>query len=269
MEACPTTDKLHPLTAADDVRLREAGFRWGSRGTHARRTIMLSELRTVLASCRPDASRKDYLSAINDDNCLGKRSTVTRKGSSQHLTELYALDADVPLFRIMRRCWYADRNGHALLALLLALARDPILRETAPPILRLRPGEKLDRQQMTDALNQAMGSRLNESTLGTIVRNTASSWTQSGHLKGRSRKVRQDVAPTAVTTAFALLLSHLTGARGAALFETLWTQVLDAPASELMHLAMDARRLGFLDIRQSGGLVEVAFSRLLDADERR
>jgi hypothetical protein len=32
---------------------------------------------------------------------------------------------------------------------------------------------------------------------------------------------------------------------------------------------MDARRLGFLDMSQSGGVIDVAFSRLLAADERR
>jgi hypothetical protein len=133
----------------------------------------------------------------------------------------------------------------------------------------MRPGEQLARQQMTDALNRVVGSRLSESTLDKVVRNAASSWTQSGHLKGRGRKIRQRVTPTAVTTAYALLLGYLTGARGAALFETLWAQVLDTPAGELMHLAMDARRLGFLDMSQSGGVIEMAFSRLLAPDERR
>jgi hypothetical protein len=230
---------------------------------------MLDELRAVLANCRPDATRDSYLSAIQEDNCLGKRTAATRKLSSQRLSELYALDPEVPLFRVMRRCWYADRDGQAVLALLLALARDPLLRVTAPPVLRMRPGEELARQQMTAALNRAVGSRLNESTLDKVVRNAASSWTQSGHLKGRGRKVRQSVAPTAATTAFALLLGYLAGTRGVALFETLWAQVLDAPPGELMHLAMDARRLGFLDMSQSGGVIDVAFSRLLAADERR
>lgn len=220
-----------------------AGFRFGDKGTHTSRTIMLDELRAVFATSRLDATRAEYLSAIHEDNCLGKRTAATRKLSSQRLSELYALDPDVPLFRVMRRCWYADRDGQALLAMLLALARDPLLRETAPPVLRMRPGEELARQQMTDALNRAVGRRLNESTLDKVVRNTASSWTQSGHLKGRGRKIRQKVTPTAATTAFALLLGFLSGARGAALFETLWAQVLDAPPSELMHLAMDAKRL--------------------------
>lgn len=248
---------------------RNFGFRFGDKGTHTSRTIMLNELRALLANCRPDATRGDYLAAIHEENCLGKRTTATRKLSSQRLSELYALDSDVPLFRIMRRCWYADRDGQPILALLLALARDPLLQVTAAPVLRMRPGEELARQQMTDALNRAVGNRLNESTLDKVARNAASSWTQSGHLKGRGRKVRQTVTPTATTTAFALLLGHLAGKRGVALFESQWAQVLDAPASELMNHAMDARRLGLLDMSQSGGVTDVIFSRLLARDERR
>jgi hypothetical protein len=269
MDAMPPTDDLAPRTKADETRLRDAGFRWGHKGTHTSRTIMLDELRAVLANCRPGASRDDYLSAIHKDNCLGKRTTATRKLSRQRLSELYALDPNVPLFRVMRRCWYADRDGQAVLALLLALARDPLLRASAPPVLRMGPGEELARQQMTDTLHPVVRSRLNESTLDKVVRNAASSWTQSGHLKGRGRKTRQSVVATPATTAYALLLGHLTGKRGLALFETLWAQVLDAPPSELMHLATDARRLGFLDMSQSGGVIDVVFSRLLAPSERR
>jgi len=262
-------DELGFRGVADENQLRNAGFRWGQKGTHTSRTIMLDELRALLAHCRPDATRDEYLSAILEDNCLSKRTVATRKLSCQRLSELYGLDPEVPLFRIMRRCWYADPVGRALLALLLSLARDPLLRITASPILRMRPGEELARQQLTDALGQALHGRLSDSTLDKVVRNAASSWTQSGHLKGRGRKIRQRVTPTAATTAFALLLGYLTGTRGASLFETFWAQVLDAPVGELMRLAMDARRLGFLDLRQSGGVIDVAFSRLLAPDERR
>jgi len=269
MEKVLPTDELRPVSEADVMGLRDAGFRWGEKGTHTSRTIMLDELRAVLASCEPGATRNDYLAAIHEENCLSKRTAATRKSSSQRLSELYALDPEVPLFRVMRRCWYADRAGQAVLALLLALARDPLLRASVAPILRMRPGEELARQQLTDALSRAVGSRLNESTLDTVVRNVASSWTQSGHLKGHGRKVRQTVTPTAATTAFALLLGYLAGKRGTPLFESLWAQVLDSPTGELVRLAMDARRLGFLDMRESGGVIDVGFSRLLAADERR
>lgn len=260
--------ELQALGKADEIRLRDAGFRWGDKGTHTSRTIMLDELRAVFANCRPNATRDDYLSAIHEDNCLGKRTAATRKLSSQRLSELYALDPKVPLFRVMRRCWCADRDGQAVLALLLALARDPLLRISAPPVLRMRPGEELARQQITDALSRAVGNRLSESTLDKVVRNAASSWTQSGHLRGRGRKIRRSVTPTAITTAYALLLGYLTGTRGVALFESLWAQALDAPVGELMNLAMDARRLGFLDMSLSGGVIDVGFSRLLAQDER-
>jgi len=266
MNAMLPTDELRPRDPADEVRLRGAGFRWGRKGTHTSRTIMLDEMRSVLTNCRPNATRNEYLSAIHEDNCLGKHTVATRRLSGQRLSELYALDPEVPLFRVMRRCWYADRNGQPLLAVLLALARDPLLRVTAPSVLRMRPGEELARQQMTDAISRVVGSRLSDSTLDKVVRNAASSWTQSGHLKGRGRKVRQRVVPTPATTAYALFLGYLAGTRGAALFESLWAQVLDAPVSELIHLAMDARRLGFLDVSQSGGVIDVSFSRLLAQD---
>jgi hypothetical protein len=269
VEAVLPTNDLRLGTEGDEAGLCGAGFRWGDKGTHTSRTIMLDELRAVLANRRPDATRHDYLVAIREDNCLGKRTASTRKLSSQRLFELYALDPKVLLFQIMRRFWYAEKDGKPILALLLALARDPLLRVTAQPVLQMRPGEELARQPMTDALHRAVGSRLSESTLDKVVRNAASSWTQSGHLKGHRRKVRQRVTATAATTAYALLLGYLTGTRGAALFETLWAQVLDTPAGELMQLATDARRLGFLEMRQSGGVVEVAFSRLLVPDERR
>jgi len=269
MNTSPTTDEIRPRGKADEVWLRDAGFRWGDKGTQTSRTIMLDELRAVLSHCQPDAARDDYLAAIHEDNCLGKRTAATRKLSSQRLSELYALDPRVPLFRIMRRCWYTDRDGQPLLAMLLALARDPLLRASASPILRMRAGEELARQQMTDAIGRAVGDRLSESTLDKVVRNAASSWTQSGHLKGRGRKIRQAVAPTVASTAFALLLGYLAGRRGITLFESPWAQVLDTPVDGLVHFAIDARRLGFLEMSQSGGIIEVAFSRLLAPDERR
>ena len=252
-----------------DERLCKAGFRFGDKGTHTSRTIMFDELDLLLSVCQPDASRDVYLAAIQEDNCLGKRTVATRRLSAQRLTELYALEPRVLLFRIMRQFWYAERDGRAVLALLLALARDPLLRATAPPILRMEPGEELARQQLTDALSEAVGDRLNESTLDKVVRNSASSWTQSGHLKGRGRKVRQRVHPTPLATAYSLFLGYVSGNRGASLFETLWARVLDAPQSDLVELARDAKRMGFLDMSQSGGVIDVSFSRLLVQDERR
>ncbi len=244
------------------------GFRWGDKGTHTSRTIMLDELGLLMAACPVNAMREQYRAAVEKDNCLRKHTVATRRLSAQRLSELYGLDPDLPLFRVMRTLWYADREARPLLAVLLALARDPLLRATAPTVLRMRPGEELARQQVTDAVRQTAGDRLNDSTLDKVVRNTAASWTYSGHLRGRGRKVRQEVLPTPGAVAYSLFLGYVLGARADALFRTLWARVLDVPAEQIMTTAVDAKRLGFLDMSQSGGVVAVSFSRLLTEDER-
>ena len=251
--------------AAQDV----VGFRLGHKGTHTSRTIMLDELTGLLRAANLSATRAEYRNLIVGDNCLGKRTSATRRITDQRLSELYALDPGVLLFRVMRQLWQADDRGRPLLALLLALARDPLLRLTAPPLIRLRPGEELGRQALTDALNRGTGSRFNEAVLDKIVRNAASSWTQSGHLLGRSRKSRRAVSPPPAVVTFALVLGYVLGARGAVLFETLWSKVLDVSTDELIHLAMDAKRVGYLDLKVSGGVVEVSLLRLLTEEERR
>lgn len=245
------------------------GFRFGDKGTHTSRTIMLEELSSLLRASNHSSSREEYRKLIIQDNCLGKRTFSTRRLSFQRLSELYGLDRSVLLFRVMHQLWEADERGRPVLALLLAMARDPLLRITALPIIRLRHGEELGRQSFTDALNRGTGSRFNEATLDKIVRNTASSWTQSGHLQGRSRKTRRMVSPTPAVVAFALLLGYVLGARGRVLFETLWAKALDAGADELIHLATDAKRIGYLNLKASGGVVEVSFSHLFTEDERR
>jgi len=245
------------------------GFRFGDKGTHTSRTIMLEELSLLLNECAKDAARDDYITAIVDYNCLGKRTAATRRLSSQRMRELYGLDPSLPLFRILRYCWYADEKGRPLLALLTALARDPLLRITSFPILQMQPGEELIRQQMIDVLRQSIGNRLNDSILDKVVRNASSSWTKSGHLKGRVRKIRQKVVPTPIVTAYALLLGYLLGVRGYGLFKTFWTKVLDTPQEELISLATDAKRLGFLDLSYTGGMIEILFDRMLTEDERR
>ena len=248
---------------------KRVGFHFGGKGTHTSRTIMLNELTDLLRASGPNATRAEYRGLIVDDNCLGKRTGATRRITDQRLSELYALDRSVVLFRVMRHLWAGDDRGRPLLSLLLALARDPLLRFTAPPVLRLRPGEELGRQTLTDALNRSTGSRFNEAVLDKIVRNTASSWTQSGHFEGRSRKTRRAVSPTPAVVTFALVLGYVLGARGAVLFETLWSKVLDVGTDELLYLAMDAKRVGYLDLKVSGGVVEISLSRLLTEEERR
>jgi len=119
-------------------------------------------------------------------------------------------------------------------------------------------GEELARDKAADSLRESIGQRLNDSTLHKVVRNAASTWTQSGHLCGRVHKFRQTVEPTPSVTAYALLLGYLLGLRGGNLFTSVWARVLDRPRETLVALAVDARGLGLLDISYAGGIIPSA-----------
>ena len=236
---------------------RRAGFRFGDGGTHTSRTIMLAELDDLFAAVGPDAARADYLAAIVEENVLGKATIATRRSTGQRLRELYALEPRVPIFRVLRRLWPIDVPGRPRLALLCALARDPLLRSTAPAVLALPVGAELVRSRFLDDIRQAAGARLNEAVLDKVARNAASSWAQSGHLQGRMRKIRTRVVPTPGCLAMALWLGALEGLAGRALLDSSWARVLDSAGSELLPLALQAKRLGLIHARAGGGVIEI------------
>lgn len=244
------------------------GFRSGDRGTHTSRTIMLDELSRLLDAAAGEASRADYADAVMAHNCLGKRTAATRKLSLQRLTELYGLDPQLILFRVLRDLWSRHEGSRPLLAMLLALARDPLLRATANAVIRTPCGREFARQPMKDALSAAVGDRLNDATLDKVVRNASSSWTQSGHFRGRGRKTRQKVDATPAATTYALLLGFAVGRRGRLLFETPWAAILDTAPDDLVDAAVDAKRLGLLDLKQSGSMIDVSFPALFTERER-
>ena len=244
------------------------GFRSGDRGTHTSRTIMLDELSHLLDAAPGEVSREGYADAVMEHNCLGKRTAATRKLSLQRLTEIYGLDAQLILFRVLRDLWGRRESSRPLLSLLLALARDPLLRATATAVIRTPFGHEFARQSMKDALAEAVVDRLSDATLDKVVRNASSSWTQSGHFRGRGRKTRQKVIATPAATTYALLLGFAVGRRGRLLFETPWALILDTGPDDLIDVAIDAKRLGLLDLKQSGSMIDVSFPALFTEKER-
>ncbi|WP_212773158.1 hypothetical protein [Polycladomyces abyssicola] len=218
---------------------------------------MLRELRDLLAVVPEFASREDYASAIIEDNVLGKQTVSNRRLTNQRLGELYGLDPQIPIFRVLRRLWEMDEAGRPLLALLCALGRDPLLRATAPTILSLKAGEELVRLTFVEAIKQYTGDRLNESILDKVARNAGSSWTQSGHLEGRVRKIRKQVEPTPGAVAFALWLGSLYSLSGEELLLTPWTSVFDRTPEILLDTVLRAKQMRLLHARVGGGVVEI------------
>lgn len=244
------------------MKAQEVGFRFGDKGTHTSRTMMLAELEVVLDVTGDTAGRDDYTSAIIDGNCLSKATVATRWSSNKRLSELYGLTPKLPLFRVLRRLWNIDHASHPRLALLAAIARDPLLATTAPLIIPLAPGEEFQREPMKATLRSAVGNRLNNGTLEKVCRNAASSWTQSGHLEGRTFKKRRLVRASPATAAFALYLAIAAGYRGTGTFASAWFRVLDCDPSQARRYAIEAKRLGLVNLRMAGDVVELDVTHL-------
>ena len=250
-------------------RAETGGFRFGSKGTHSSRTLMFGDLDATLTAVPRPADRAAYIDAIVEGNCLQKPTTATRRLSAQRLSELYALDPRVPLFRVLRSLWFIDSDARQQLALLAALARDPLLMASAPPVIALPVGAELPRASVYEALRAAVDDRMNDATLDKVVRNVASSWVQSGHLVGRTFKHRQWIKARATTMAFALWLAEAAGFRGELLLRNGWIQVLDCTASAARGLAVEAKRLDLIDLHTAGDVTDFGLKRLDPAMGRR
>lgn len=228
---------------------------------------MLSELTTLLAAVSPAATNAEYRRVVVDENVLGKKSASTRRLTGQRLSELYSLSPDVPLFRNLRRIWPKAGAGRPLIALLCAAARDPLLRLMAPAVERVRPGDPISKVQLDDALAAAIPGRFNDSIRNKIARNAASSFTQSGHISGRTKKVRARPRVTREAVAYALFLGYLCGVRGPALFTTIWAELLDRRPEDLLSLAEEASAAGLLSLKQAGPVIDVRFPGWLIPEE--
>jgi hypothetical protein len=234
-----------------------------SGGTHTSRTIMLDDLRRLFEGVTQDATTAEYRTAVLEDNLLGKKSESSRQRSHRYLRELYILDPASRIFRALRELWAADFAAQPLLAILTATSRDPLLRATAELVVDTPEGAPISSEDLTGAVRATFPDSYSESVAAKVGRNTASSWTQSGHLTGYSSKsrVRADCRPAAV--AMALFLAYLYGGRGEALFETIFARILDRLASEIRDQAFAAAQRGWLELRQAGNVVEIGFRHFL------
>lgn len=239
-----------------------------SRRTTASHTIGVSHLSDLLAAVRAGSGHDAYKTAVIADNVLGRPTFEGRKRAFRHLRELYLLDEDQAPFRALRAAWADDPAAGPLLAGLMAFTHDELLRASWPAIAQAGPGTHVTSQDVSDALAASGVAGLGATTLAKAGRNIASSWTQTGHLVGRSVKhrVRVEAGPAAV--AFAVTLGHLRGARGEALLSSPWFDLLDLPDGSRRDALDCAHRRGLIDVRSAGNMLEIGVGRLLDGGAR-
>ena len=244
---------------ADDKRLSSFGVRLSGGGAHQSKTMMFRELEALISTgaSTPDEFR---IAAI-DENAIGKATANTRRLTFRHLASLYGLLEKPPLTRALLAMWPSAIGSRRMLAFLVALARDPLLRETAPVIISGPVGQRVQHTLFQDELVHAFPERFSEKTLRSLAQNCASSWTQCGHLSGKVRKLRQRVKATPETVAFAALVATASGFGGPAILGSWWTRVLDVGPDQALDALRRAEAIGLTRIRSAGDVTEVSVRR--------
>lgn len=249
--------------------LTQLGFRFGTNGSHAARTMMLGDLALLFERLPADAGRADCAKEIVESNVLGKPTRKARELALRHLAALYGLDPSLAMFRALRRLWAVDEAARPLLALSVALARDPLLRGTRDFILAKRPGEAVSRDELERLLSARHPGRFSPASLKSFAQNINGTWTQAGFLDGRVRKTRSRPVVAAANVALALWLGYLEGRSGQRLFTSSWTGLLGCPTDELEALACSASQRGMLVLLNAGGVKDVRFPGYLTPQEER
>ena len=228
---------------------------------------MVDDLKVLLVEVSPGAPRAEYADAVVERNILGKPTRKARELALRHLTTLYGLDPRVALFRALRRLWTVSEGGQSFLALLVALARDPLLRGTQAFILGKEPGTVVLRKDLEQELARANPERFSAASLKSFAQNVNGTWTSAGFLHGRNRKVRSVAVVTPAVLAMCLFFAHLEGLSGQRLFSSSWTKLLPGTLVEWEALASTAAHKGVLVFLNAAGVKEVRFPGFLSPEE--
>ncbi|GAA4056909.1 hypothetical protein GCM10023065_02070 [Microbacterium laevaniformans] len=247
------------MTSSDAA---DSDFALGKLRTTASHTISIPHLVELLHAVPKDASAEQYREAVVDSNILGRPTHAGRQRSFRHLRELYLLDPARPEFTALRHFWDIDPSSHPLLAGLLAFIRDEVLRASFTAIADLPVGSGVTSADLTAAVAAQFGNEMSESTLGKTGRNTGACWTQTGHLAGRSKKVRTEVEARPAAIAYAAYLGYLAGGRGLGVFDNPWSKILGLAPGRTLEALRDAHTQGLLDLLVAGNVVDVSFPAL-------
>ena len=248
------------MHGGEETALNRLGFRQAPGGIHLSKTMMLSELCAAIDASgigRPS----EVARAILDDNALAKPTGTARRLALYLLNTLYGISTALPVQAAMLSLWSRNAAGRPLLALLCALAREALLRDSAAVILDTPACTPVRWPDLAAVLETQHPGRYSPKMLKSLAQNCASTWTQSGHLAGKVAKRRAKAEPSPEAAAYAALLGELAGFGGPALLRSPWMAVLDRSESDMLSLLRRAESTGLTRIRAGGGVVQISTRR--------
>lgn len=232
------------------------------------RSIMLTELTILMDGTSREASLEEIRRHVLEENLLGKETYSSREKSLHHLTDLYGLDCKLALFRLLRRMYSEEPASLPQLALVCAFCRDPQLRESFRLIENLKPGEHLSRETMEAHLETMFPGRYSDAMKKSLAQNVNTSWRDSGHLEGRTKKLRTIPKPTLCGTVYAMLAGYLMGLRGTLLTGSVFGKLVGVDSQQAITMLQAAASRGWCRVRHAGDVLQIDFSPLLIEHEK-
>lgn len=230
---------------------------------------MVPELSLLLNAVDTDAGIDAYRRASIEENALLKPSLAARRKTFSCLQDRYALDVRTPIFRVLRQLTTFEPESLPQLALLVAAARDPLLRATMQLMLSQQSGAEVTTREFLDAIALPFADRFNAATLQAAAERIRGSWKQSGHLTGpSSKRLRIYPLPSPASVTMGLVLGHACGLAGESLLASEWIAIEGISPSSARSLAQTAARRGWIELREAGGILDLTFRALLPTEKR-
>ena len=224
---------------------------------------MINELKLLFEVTDPSSSYQDYEQAIINQNVLQKATQNSRKLTLRHLKNLYGLSSEIKIFNAFRKWWDISEDSQPVLALQLAVARDPLLRGSVDVILQHSEGQTVERSEIENYLARDDPDRFSPASVASFARNISGTWSQAGYLNGRRIKTRTQAKISFVNTAYALLLAQCQDLSGQRMFTSQWCKLLDQEQESLYHLAYTASLKGLISFKHASDVIEVTFPKSL------
>lgn len=232
------------------------GLKLRGGGVHQSKTMMSKDIDKVMVGIQlTNVSPKTL---VVEDNILSKSTLSTRKLTYANLNALYSLEAELPIYRVMKALRYTAPESKELLYLMASLVRDPLLRDSAEAILTAPMGKRVSWSSIAEVFQAKFPERFTQKMLRSLSQNCASSWTQSGHLEGRVKKIRRRITPRPCVVAFGALIASLCGFGGSTLLESPWLRILDINSGQALDLLRQAEAQGLARVRSIGDVLEIS-----------
>jgi hypothetical protein len=242
--------------AFDKTSVTEFGLKLSGGGVHQSKTMMSVDIDKVIVGIQSTNISPKTL--VVEDNILSKSTVSTRKITYAKLKTLYGLEAQPPICLVMKALRYIAPESKELLYLLTSLGRDPLLRDSAEALMGAPIGERVSWPFIAEVFQTKYPERFTPKMLKSLSQNCASTWTQSGHLEGRVKKIRRRITPQPHVVAFGALLANVCGFGGPALLESLWIKLLDINSGQALDLLRQAEAQGLVRVRSVGDVLEIS-----------